>query len=426
MRQVSVRLPEGRGREAAGIATDLDGVNLSVVDVRDARGKPHDLLTVTLSNRRVEPFLDRVERLGEARITFSPNGVLALYPPESEAADQVSDVQLRSPIEIFLAGLQSIGSWKGFLSYATAAGLIVWIGLFTNTMYLLTAAMLVAPFAGPAMNLAIGTARGDTVLIRRSVLRYFVGLAVTIAAAAVMSLILGHEIATPMMIDRSQISSVAVLLPIVAGAAGAMNLLQSERSSLVSGAAVGMLVAASLAPPAGVVGMAIAIGEWEMAQSGTFLLFLQLAGINLAGAAVFRMAGLRTRGPRFERGSSWVSVVTAVLSVGALAGLLALQFHSRPNLVRSTEAQRAAASIHQAIERSGVARLVEANVRFTRADLKGENALLCVLYVEPSEVGLSDAEVGERVRKAVFDAVRTPNVTPLVAVTVVEGRETQD
>ncbi len=42
------------------------------------------------------------------------------------------------------------------------------------------------------------------------------------------------------------------------------NFVQSERSSLVSGAAVGMQVAASLAPPAGLVGMAIAIGRWDI------------------------------------------------------------------------------------------------------------------------------------------------------------------
>ena len=53
---------------------------------------------------------------------------------------------------------------------------------------------------------------------------------------------------------------------------------------------MGLLVAASLAPPAGLIGMAGAIGEWDMVVSAVFLLLLQLVGINLAGAAVF--AGL--------------------------------------------------------------------------------------------------------------------------------------
>jgi uncharacterized membrane protein len=137
---------------------------------------------------------------------------------------------------------QSVGSWKGFLGYAAVAGFVVWIGLYTNTTYLLVAAMLIAPFAGPAMNVAIATARGDRQLLWRSIVRYFAALAVTIAVAAALSLILRQDIATSLMIERSQISSVAVLLPLAAGAAGALNLVQSDRSSLVSGAATGMYV----------------------------------------------------------------------------------------------------------------------------------------------------------------------------------------
>jgi uncharacterized membrane protein len=60
------------------------------------------------------------------------------------------------------------------------------------------------------------------------------------------------------MLATNTVSAVAVLIPLVSGTAGALNLVQSERSSLVSGAAAGMLVSVSLAPPAALVGMAIA------------------------------------------------------------------------------------------------------------------------------------------------------------------------
>ncbi|WP_336231445.1 DUF389 domain-containing protein [Scytonema sp. PRP1] len=187
---------------------------------------------------------------------------MTLQPPADEAAQQVTDVAARSPIEVFLSGLQSVGSWKGFLGYAAAAGVVVWIGLFTNTSYLLVAAMLIAPFAGPAMNVALATARGDRHLLGRSLVRYFAALAVAIAVAAFLSFGLRQQVITEQMAATSTISAVAVLLPVVAGAAGALNLVQSERSSLVSGAATGMLIAASLAPPAGLVGMAGVMGRW--------------------------------------------------------------------------------------------------------------------------------------------------------------------
>ena len=127
-----------------------------------------------------------------------------------------------------------MGSWTGFLGYATAAGVVAWIGLFTNTVYLLTAAMLIAPYAGPAMNAAIATARGDAGLLQRNLLRYLASLALTITVAGVLSLLSRQQVATEQMVQVSQLSSTSVLLPLVAGAAGALNLVQSERNSLVS------------------------------------------------------------------------------------------------------------------------------------------------------------------------------------------------
>ena len=117
------------------------------------------VVTVHISNSRVENLLRQLEEIQDLNVTLFPKGVIALRPPASEAPDQVTDVQQRSPLEVFLAGLQSVGSWWGFLSYAALGGIVVWIGLYTNTNYLLVAAMLIAPFAGPAMNLAIATAQ---------------------------------------------------------------------------------------------------------------------------------------------------------------------------------------------------------------------------------------------------------------------------
>lgn len=102
----------------------------------------------------------------------------------------------------------------------------------------------------------------------------------------------------PRLCLREQLWSVN-LLPLVAGAAGAITLVQSERSSLVSGTATGMLVAASLSPPAGIIGMSMAIGRWDMVVNGVFLLLLQLSGINLSAAILFCTFGLSTKGARY-------------------------------------------------------------------------------------------------------------------------------
>ncbi|MFS0515988.1 DUF389 domain-containing protein [Nostoc sp. UIC 10607] len=421
MRQLIIQVPRGNGKAVIDIAKSHNGTNLARFEGNGE--EPIDVVIVHVSNREVGKVLEKLQDLPKVQITLIPTGVMILQPPASEAPQQVVDVEERSPIEIFLSGLQSVGSWQGFLGYAALAGFVVWIGLYTNTAYLLVAAMLIAPFAGPAMNTAIATAWGDRKLLGRSVLRYFAALAVTIATTWLLSLILRQEIPTSLMVQSSQVSAVAVILPLAAGAAGALNLMQSERSSLVSGAATGMLVAASLAPSAGIVGMASAIGRWDMVISGLFLLFLQLCGINFSASLLFRIFGLSAQGTRYGRGKKRVFGIALVISVIALAGLLTWQFSHSPNLQRSSLAQRANAQVQKTVEQVGLAKLVESNVRFTRSNIEGQDTLLSVVYVQ-RQPGVTASS--EEIRLRLTQSIQTQllkqdlNVTPLVDVNVLE------
>lgn len=418
MRQLIIRVPHGCGSRVLDIAGQHGGSSMMSLQ-GEAEGKPVDLALVHTSNAKVERLLDALEQVPDLHVTLVPQGVITLRPPADEAPKQATDIEPRSPIEVYLGGLQSVGSWKGFLGYAAFAGVVVWIGLFTETTYLLTAAMLIAPFAGPAMNAALATARGDLELFGRSIGRYFAALAVTVATAFVLSLVMQQQIATGLMVATSFLSSVAVVLPLAAGAAGALNLCQSDRSSLVSGAATGMLVAASLAPPAGLVGMGAAIGEWGIVASAAFLLFLQIAAINVSGAVVFRLYGISPRGARYRRGRSWVSATAWTGALAAGIALVTWQFSSAPNLLRSSQAQRATADVRQVVQESGAARLVKANAEFTRGDIPGQNTLLVTVYVQAE--GAGDNGVKDRLTGAIkqrlsalYDAV------PLVDLTVLE------
>lgn len=422
MRQLLIQAPSGSGKTVLQKAQACQGTNLA--QWQTTGDTPHDIVLVHVSNQRVEPLLEALQDLPELRVTLLPSGVMALHPPADQAAEQVTQVEERSPIEIFLAGLQSVGSWKGFLSYAAIAGIIVWIGLYTNTNYLLVAAMLIAPFAGPAMNTAIASARGDRYLMGRSVLRYFTALLVTIGVTALLSLIFRQQIATPLMLDNSQVSAVAVLLPLAAGAAGAVNLVQSERSSLVSGTATGMLVAASLAPPAGIIGMSMAIGRWDLVVNGVFLLLLQLSGINLSAAILFRTFGLSTKGARYQRGQRGVFPVALGTSAIAIAALLTWQLSNPPSLERSSRAQRANAEVQTVIQRFPQVELVESTARFTRSTIAGQNTLLSEVYVQ-RQPGLDDADAA--IQAELTQAIQSHlldqgfNVTPLVSISVLEA-----
>ncbi|MEL6788034.1 MAG: TIGR00341 family protein, partial [Cyanobacteria bacterium J06607_15] len=152
MRQLTIQVPSGKGNSVLDTAKKYGGVNLLMFEAisdyaprtsKGDRGRV-DAVTVYLDNARVENFLNELESLPDVHINLIPRGVMALEPPPEEAPQQLTDVTERSPLEIFLAGLQSIGSWQGFISFAVAGGIVVWTGLFTNSAFLLVAALLIA------------------------------------------------------------------------------------------------------------------------------------------------------------------------------------------------------------------------------------------------------------------------------------------
>lgn len=198
MRQLLAEVPRGQGEKALSIARRHQGVNLARLEGESAGGAV-DLVLIHVSNSRIAALLEDLQDLPDLRVTLLPHGVLALRPPREDTPRQIAEVEPRSPLEVFLAGLQSVGSWKSFLTYAALAGIVVFIGLFTNRVLLLVEAGLIAPFAGPAMNSALAAARGDGPLLARSLLRYAVSLA--LAAAEVRAAVRESGLGWPVKAD---------------------------------------------------------------------------------------------------------------------------------------------------------------------------------------------------------------------------------
>ena len=400
MRQLALTVQSSEVKSTLDAARKHGLTLFAQVDARE-RDEARQLLILEAPNLRIEDFLADVENTSGLRALFAPQGIISLRPPASEPESQMLDIQPRSPLEVFLGALQSIGSWPGFLGYAVVGGVIVWIGLFTESVFLLVAAMLIAPFAGPAMTLAIATARGDANLLGRSLLRYVAALLASIATAFLLSMAFDQQIATRLMIETSMRSTVSLLLPLAAGVAGALNLVQSERSSLVSGAATGMLVAAALAPPAGLIGIGLAIGQMDIVMSSLWALGIQIVGINLAGFAVFRIYGMRTEGARYPRGKRWILNTSLVISMAGLAALLLLQFSNVPQFQQSSISQRVSALVVEELARSPEIRLVTVNSHFTRSREQGDNPVWVSVQVQASLDEREASAIADRIEKRV-------------------------
>lgn len=392
MRELRITVPEAERDTVLGIAREHGGLN--VVSLRgESSGEPVALVIMHLRNRKVGEVLDALGDIEGVSMSLDSGTITGLLADSKGLPEHLVDVQRRSPLEVYLSGLQSIGTWPGYLGFAAAAGVVAWIALFTNSVVLLLAAILIAPFASPAMNVALATAAGDTRLLWRSVLRYAAGLAVAVAVSAALSLVFGLARPTTYMEQVAAVSSVAFLLPIVTGAAGAASLVKSEKSNLIPGTAVGALVAASLAPPAAVAGAALALGLWNLLDNAGFQLLLQLAGINLGGMLVFRLSGLNPSGERLERRQKGVFPIGLIVTVAALGALLAWQAAAPPEFQRVTRAQRMNDLIGVQLADHPEVELIRSSVEFARAEEQGPPVALVVAYVRRQEGSSTSTEV---------------------------------
>lgn len=401
MRQVIVHVPRGQGDRVLDIAREHEGRNMVVIQ-GERKGQEKDVVILHLSNGRIGGMLDKLGDLSEVNVTLNPSPVLPLDNLSGDVSRQVHDVQLRSPVEVVLSSLRSIGSWKGFLGYAVAAGAVAWLGLYSNTIFLLTASMLIAPFAQPAMNAAIATATGESRLFLYSLGRYAASISLTIAIAFVLTLLIGPETETELMSQIGSVTSVALLLPLIAGFAGAVTLLQTEGDNLVSGAGIGILVAASLTPPASLAGMAAALGHWNTVMTGVFQVLLQLTGINVAASIVFMAFGVTPHQSRYTQGrrSRLGIVLTAVALV--LAGLLLWQQSASPTLEGKSAAMQARTTVIKSMRERDDAILVDARTSYMETALRGGRAILVQARVLPEIAPAND----EAYRQEIADYLR--------------------
>jgi uncharacterized membrane protein len=384
VRQLFIEVPTGRADELTDILERHEVLAIWRVDM-EYEDSETQLVIMHTSNGCVDDVLNDLREIDGTKVTFNPDDMLVFTPPYTETTTEVIDLDRRSPVEVYLDGLQSLGAWQGYLSYALGAAVVAWIAMFTGSIVPLIAAVLIAPFGGPAMNIALATARGSTDLLSESLSRYAVGLLAAIAVCALLSLVLQQSEVTNLMLGSTQVSSVSFLLPLVTGAIGAHNLFQSEGSSLVPGTAVGALVAASLMPPAAAIGMAISAGQLNLVDNGIFLLLLQLVAINLGGTVVFRLYGIKVEDSRYEHGKKWLLPAAVAVSAVVMAGLLVWQYGQPQYMHSASRAQRVAADIRETVNAYEEAEVLSIDVNLTSENNTSPNTLLAVVYVERTE-----------------------------------------
>lgn len=380
------------------------------------------ILLLSVPNDQVGAFMEAVEdNVEDAHAVLFPQGVLPLRTPLATVQEPVKRVAPRSTLELVVSALQSIGTWKGMLLYAAFSGLIAAYAVIFNVIYLLVAAMLIAPMGAPAMVSVIGVAIGSWTMLRRGTIRFWMAIAVLIGSAVALGVAYGLSVVPSTMADISSISSWVVLLSVVGGAAGAQSLVLSDRDSLVTGTATGFLIAVSLSPTSAVLGLALALGQWSYAGTMAFVLVLTFFGIVAGGGLLLRIVyGIRPQDPSTERGSSATVTVLAVVVTLAVVGLVGWQAQQEPQLQKADLSHRAIELTREASRTLPEMQLVNVSARFVPADESSSRRLLVSVVLEANGAAARKGQATAAVRKAVLERLRAQmtGVQPYVQVTV--------
>jgi uncharacterized hydrophobic protein (TIGR00271 family) len=158
--------------------------------------------------------------------------------------------------------------------------------IFTDSIPLLIASMIVAPLSAPILALGLGLAAGSVKLVGRSLVVLVVSCALSLGIAMVAAMLFGNARTPDILISFNGNMYIAFCVAAVSGAIAAYGAMRPK----VSTAATGIAIAVSLMPPLVATGIGLAPGGEAFA--GAALLFaLNVVGIAVASAITFAASG---------------------------------------------------------------------------------------------------------------------------------------
>ncbi|MDP1631711.1 MAG: TIGR00341 family protein [Caulobacter sp.] len=311
------------------LAMDIARRHATRIWVRPAQGSMESLLCV-VQGRYVERLVDDLdERLG-AREGFCAIvlPVEAVVPPLYETTetslplrvgnrppsrleaffsrDRLSTEELYDDIE------QTVQLRLSFIITVLTSALIAGLGMRSGQTAIIIGAMVIAPFLGPSIGLAMAATVGNAGLARRSALALAAGTAACLILMTVVGRFIDIDITVPELLNRTKVSPADIVLALASGAAGVVAFSRGAAVSLV-----GVMIAVALVPPLAAAGMLFGSGHPQLALNALFLFAVNLVCINTAGIATFLFQGLPPKSWRITSGilMIWTAVLAVMLAI---------------------------------------------------------------------------------------------------------------
>ncbi|WP_339105639.1 TIGR00341 family protein [Haloterrigena salinisoli] len=298
MRLVEILIPRQK-RDAVEETLEDEGLDYTLVD-EESREEPSVVITFPLPAPAVESVLDELRNTGLEEDSYTV--VVEAETVVSEQYDELEQRYAQNTGRISREELQAQAKdltprFNTYLVMTIMSVVVATAGLLLDSPAVVVGSMVIAPLIGPALGASVGTVINDRALFRRGIKLQAVGLSVGILTAVVFAFGVRTTGLVSPMFDIFEIAEIqgrltpdllSLAIAIGAGVAGAWTLTAGTSAALV-----GVMIAAALVPPLGVVGIGIAWGAPEVAIAATVLVLVNILTINITSLAVLWYKGYR-------------------------------------------------------------------------------------------------------------------------------------
>ena len=296
-RLVKIILPEEYGKDAQELLRGQEPLSFWQEESADGNSVISVLTESGNSEKIMDIFEKRYSSVSGFQIVLLP--VEASIPrtdtPEGEllAPSQINtktEEKISTRIsreELYSDVVDSTRLSSIFVLMTILSTVVVAIGLLKNNVAVIIGAMVIAPFLGPNVALALSTNLADEKLGLNALRTLLSGILIVLLLSATMGYFFKTDPTIPEIAMRTRADFSDIFLALASGCAGVLAFTSGAPSAVI-----GVMVAVALLPPLTVCGLLLGTGHLAEAI-GAFLLFItNVICINLAGVITFLVQGV--------------------------------------------------------------------------------------------------------------------------------------
>ncbi|MFC7215792.1 TIGR00341 family protein [Saliphagus sp. GCM10025334] len=298
MRLVELLIPKQK-REAVEETLKDEDIAFTLIE-EGSRDEPSVVITFPLPAPAVESVLDELRDVGIDEDSYTV--ILEAETVVSEKYDALEERYAQNTARISREELQAQAKdltprFSTYLVMTVMSVVVATAGLLLDSPAVVVGSMVIAPLIGPALGASVGTVINDRALFRRGIKLQAIGLGIGVVTAAVFAFVARTTGLVSPMIEIFEISEIqgrlspdilSLVIAVGAGVSGAWTLTAGTSAALV-----GVMIAAALVPPLGVVGIGIAWGLPNVALAAGVLVLVNILVINITSLAVLWYKGYR-------------------------------------------------------------------------------------------------------------------------------------